>query len=298
MSSFVAQRLSPHTGLTPEGFFVAVGAVISRCGMMVYKASELGFAGGDRLIRVWRAPSEVFSKTSMGSAEGKPITSPHPSKFVRAENWSSVSKGHLQNVRMGPVGDDGNQQLLADLVIGDSGLVEQVKLGLTDLSLGYDCSYVKLPDDSPLGDYAQINITVNHCAVVPKGRGGSTKIMDSVEDNMTIDDAMQRLDTLLDLLKGKPMPAKKAADRKPTRDGRPLTFDEVCDAIKERDRQSNFAYGEAINRVGKALRERRSPEDCRPSLMRRRATDHAENEDPHAWADAINEQGRRLRERR
>ena len=292
MSTFAAEQLTPHTGVTPEGFFVAVGAVIGRCGMMEYRASELGMTGGDRIVRVWRDPSEVFSKVSMASAEGKPICSPHPSQFVRAENWSSVSKGHLQNVRPGPVRDDGNQQLLADLVIGDSSLVEQVKLGLTDLSLGYDCVYERLPENSPYGDFLQRNILINHCAVVPKGRGGTTRIMDS-EANMTMDDVEIRLDRLLDLMKRIILGAgARVSPRRQTTDdkGRMLTGDELRDRIEEQDRERSFSYGEAVNAAGRALRERR---DCRPSL-RQRVTDA----DDHSWADAINERGRILRERR
>jgi hypothetical protein len=152
--------------------------------------------------------------------------------------------------------------------------------------------------------FAQRNIVGNHVAVVSRGRGGSAiRILDhaansdSPENDMNINDALHKLDTLIALLGGKtgrvrttPMPG----DMTPTRDSRELTLEEMRDVVEEQDRQNSFAYGEACNQVGRQLRAGVAPNDCRPGL-RRRATDA---EDEHAWADAINRRGRELRERK
>ncbi len=299
MSSFATEQiLTPHTGLTSEGFFIAVGAVVARCGMMEYKASELGLVGGDRIVRVWRSPTEVYNKIAMSSAEGKPILYLHPTTFIRAENWANTAKGHMQNVRPGPSGDDGNPQLLADLVIADAGLIEKVRLGLTDLSLGYDCSYEKLPDGSPYGDYAQCDIRINHCAVVPKGRANNTRIQDSKGDStMDIMALTQKIDRLAELVEQRLV--KKSdiptSPRKPTVDGRRLTYTEVQDLAEERQRESNFAWGEAVNEYGRSLRERR--EYVAPVTQRQQATVDSKEENPLQWCDLINERGRQLRAR-
>jgi hypothetical protein len=294
-----AERLGPNTGLTPESFYVAANVPIARTGAMQYRCSEIGIPGGDKLVTVWRLAEDVFSRVSMASGEGKPLVSPHPGRFVSPENWASVTRGHIQNLRPGtePLAD-GNIPLLADLFVGDGSLIEQIKLGLKEVSLGYDCAY-----DGPFedGSYRQRNIIINHAALVPAGRAQNTRIQDSAEGGaMDISDLEARFDVLLQLMKRIiPGAAKITDQRKPTTDGRVLTFDELRDQEDERYRQSNFAYGEACNSVGRQMRAGIPARDCRPALTeKRRATDRAVEEDAFSWADDYREAGRKMREER
>lgn len=168
MRSFYVDHISANRGRTPEGYLVVRNCNISRSGYQIYRADEIGAPGTD-LIRVYRSPKEVFAPAAMESAEGKSITELHPNEPVTAHTDMGVNCGHAQNVRVGPMLEDGNQALIADLVIKNASLISKIEGELMrEISVGYTCGYSQ--DES--GQWLQQNILVNHIAIVPSGRAG------------------------------------------------------------------------------------------------------------------------------
>ena len=164
MLFYYGTQLSPHMDKTPEGYLICRDVPIARTGTQEYLAGELQLDGDPRrVVKVNRYPEDVFEPAALASFEGKDVTQGHPPENVGSENFSSYTKGHVQNVRR-----DGDH-IIADLIIKDANLVSEVWNGVTrEVSCGYLCIYV------PDGDgYKQQNIRGNHVAVVPRGRAGA-----------------------------------------------------------------------------------------------------------------------------
>lgn len=188
-SYLIAERLSEHRSLSPEGFLIVTGTPIARTGVQTYQASEIDDIPGDqdRMIEVYRLPEEVFSPSTIASFEGKTVTTPHPPVMLTAENDSAYNRGHAMNVRRGGVDENGDHLLICDLWIKDATLKTQLNNGsIAELSSGYRCEWVPANSDDPNCQvYYQRNIVGNHIAVVPTGRAGSSvRVLDSafVED--------------------------------------------------------------------------------------------------------------------
>lgn len=173
---YFGSQISPNQLKTDEGFLYAMNVPIARTGVQKYLPSEVPIdgaeelAGPDGLVPVYREPEEVFSPATIASFEGKPVSDGHPSTpdaKIHAEDIGLYGKGHIQYVRRG-TGDEVND-LVADLVINDPSLVDQVENnGKREISCGYDCDWAL-----ENGKVYQRNITGNHVAVVPRGRAGS-----------------------------------------------------------------------------------------------------------------------------
>lgn len=152
---------------------------ISRIGIQIYKDES----GVDR--REYRPPEEVFSKDSLASLRGIPITIQHPTTgMVTGDNYRRLSVGHVGD---DPRTDDDNTHVIASLWILDGSTIKKVESGeLTELSVGYWASVEEVPGISPNGekyDAVQRNIQGNHLALLKSGqaRGGPTvrMILDS-----------------------------------------------------------------------------------------------------------------------
>lgn len=163
MLAYYGTKLSPHMDRTPEGYLICRDVPIARTGQQEYLARELQLDGDpDRVVIVNRYPEDVFDAAALASFEGKDVTSGHPPENVSPENFSSYTKGHVQNVRRS------GEYIVADLIIKDANLVSDVWNGVTrEVSCGYLCDYVQ--DGS---GYKQQHIRGNHVAVVPRGRAG------------------------------------------------------------------------------------------------------------------------------
>jgi hypothetical protein len=174
--AYCGTRISEHIIRDNAGFLIAT-APICRSGWQQYKMRELDpDSNGDQMIACWRDPSEVQSAATLASIEGKPITLNHPARLLDPNTWGWSAKGHAQNARIGPPDKDGNVQLWADLHIQDQSLIDRIQSGTRELSCGYEYEV----DDGPEpGTYSMRNIRMNHVAVVPQGRSGTSKILDS-----------------------------------------------------------------------------------------------------------------------
>jgi hypothetical protein len=179
MRAYYGSRFSPNQTVTPEGFLICHNVPVARTGWYEYLGEEIGeedLAG--KAVRVFRSPEEVFSPAAMASFEGKVLTDEHPPDAVTPENATRYTKGTVQNVRQG-TGDD-SDLLIADLVVYDQQLINEIQDGKREVSAGYDCTYA----DSGNGTYEQQQICGNHVAVVKKGRAGDrVAIKDSVIKN-------------------------------------------------------------------------------------------------------------------
>lgn len=168
MKYFTPTKISENIHETPEGFLVCIGVPIARTGEMVYGEGEtpLEVDGGGKVI-INREEAEVFRPETLASFEGKPITLGHPVDFVDPNNWSLLAKGTIQNVRRGE--GEFKNDLLADLLITDNMAINLVKMGLREVSCGYEAEYVQTEE----GKGNQTNIIGNHLALVQQGRAGA-----------------------------------------------------------------------------------------------------------------------------
>ncbi len=151
---------------TPEGFLICHNVPIARTGWYEYLKKEIG-ADGDpnEIVKVYRSPEEVFSKQAIASFEGKPVTDEHPPELLTPDSVMIFTKGTVQNVIQGTKEKD---LLIADLIIYDSVLINEIESGKREVSSGYECAY----KDNGNGTYNQGQICGNHVAVVNAGRAG------------------------------------------------------------------------------------------------------------------------------
>ena len=162
--AYYGTQISPNRVKTQEGFWIYTNVPIARTGKQEYQPRELGMDGHD-LVPVFRAPADVFDPAAIASFEGKIVTDEHPMEMVTAENAGLLMKGVVKNVHQGD-GEE-NDLLLADLVIYDPGLNEEIQQGKKEISSGY---YHDLVEQD--GNYYQRNIRGNHVAVVQAGKAG------------------------------------------------------------------------------------------------------------------------------
>jgi len=167
---YYASKISPNMAVTPEGFLLCKNVPIARTGKQVYLAGELPLRHKDpnEQVEVFRDEGDVFSQASMASFEGKPVVDEHPdADQVTPQNARDHIEGVSTNIRRGQ-GSDADK-LLADLLIYDAMLIEQIQNGKREVSCGYGCDFAISED----GRIFQKNIVGNHVAVVSAGRAGS-----------------------------------------------------------------------------------------------------------------------------
>jgi hypothetical protein len=176
--SYYGEPISKNILRNPaDGTLICMNAVIARTGFQTYRgidvADELRKIGVDAdpydTVQVYRSPEEVFSKATIASFEGKPVTQGHPDDLLNSRTIREHQCGHVQHVRKGtsalPTGD---WPLLADLVVTDDDLIQMIESGsLRQLSCGYEYQLVK--DGNRI---LQVDIVGNHVAIVPVGRAG------------------------------------------------------------------------------------------------------------------------------
>lgn len=189
-----------------ENGFLVDTPVVARVGVQSYFLPD----GSER--REFRPASEVFKPDSLASYQGKPITLGHV--FVNADNAKQVVVGSVSG---SAVRQDSN--VVVPLTVYDKESIEKAKSGVAgELSVGYSTVDVETPgwgsnetgeykldgeydsqDDIPADwvrfDALQTNITVNHVAMVYKGRAGVAKLnMDSQQENPYTDDVKSNIE--------------------------------------------------------------------------------------------------------
>lgn len=200
MRAYFGSKLSDNITQTSEGYIICHDVPLSRTGKMVYRASELGL-DGDGLITVVRSAKEVFDPQALASFEGKAFTDDHPPVFLDSSNTAGYQRGHIQNIRKGPVPIDGEWVMLGDIVVTEANLISRILNKVSrEISAGYTTEYTKIDDST----YEQSEIRGNHAASVVSGRAGpSCRIRDhaielqdlavAVTDSNTIRDRPDRV---------------------------------------------------------------------------------------------------------
>ncbi len=160
------------TKKTQEGYLVATSRV-ARTGVQLYRAGEIGDAAidagysADSIVRVYRAPDQVFHKDTLASITRVPVTLDHPPEMVDAENYSEYA--------VGDVGDAYSQDgdwIVVNPMIKDADAVKAAATTHKEISMGYTANIVPARDGVD-ADFEMIDIRMNHLAIVPKGRAGS-----------------------------------------------------------------------------------------------------------------------------
>jgi uncharacterized protein len=171
-----------------DGTLICRNAVIGRTGRQLYRAGDIAdelerigipFDPSD-WVTVYRSHEEVFSRRTIASFEGKPVTDGHPDQLLTVQTISQYQCGHVQNVCKGSEAlDTGDWPLLADLVITSEDLINRIVNGLRELGCGYNYKFEKDGDR-----ILQTNIIGNHVAAVETGRAGK---LASIRDSADID---------------------------------------------------------------------------------------------------------------
>lgn len=172
MRAYYGSRFSPNKTATPEGFLICHNVPVARTGWYEYLAEEIGAEEkAGTIVQVYRSPEEVFSPGAIASFEGKVLTDEHPPDLVTPDNATRYAKGVIQNVRQGSGSE--SDLLIADLVVYDQLLIDEIQQGKREVSAGYECTYVLLDSGGPSQQsYQQKQICGNHVAVVKSGRAG------------------------------------------------------------------------------------------------------------------------------
>ncbi|MGG3884344.1 DUF2213 domain-containing protein [Brevibacillus panacihumi] len=173
---------------TPEGFLICHNVPIARTGWYEYLGEEIGADDQKgKVVKVYRSPEEVFSPAAIASFEGKILTDEHPVESVTPENATRYIRGTVQNVRQGS--GENSDLLLADLVVYDQTLINEIQDGKREVSCGYDCVYEVMED----GTYQQRQICGNHVAVVKKGRAGDRVSIKDSKDSKPNSEGERRM---------------------------------------------------------------------------------------------------------
>jgi hypothetical protein len=300
VQAYLATHISPHLLRTKDGGLLAKDVVIARSGPMEYAPQELQIPERGPRVTVWREPEEITNRRFLASCEGAVVTDAHPTRFVDPGNYSYLARGHMQNARVGPLDDGGNATAVADLFIKDGGLAEKVESGaVRDVSIGYRLDLLK----DHRGRYVQKNLEVNHCAVVSRGRGGSTKILDAAPEPAHVPAPRSLAEMASDYL-GKPVasvtarafdskeltmnyeddliPVSKTRERKSARDGALKWLREIRPEVSKRGTR---AMKEAWNGLYRAVRDGVDPEVALTNVRRQFSDRASTAEDVQRVAD-------------
>jgi hypothetical protein len=181
-------RLSDHIDFDPNtGFLYCKDAIVGNVGVQTYKGYELGFADGNRIVKVHRLEKYIFASESLESLRGKPITLEHPTEMVDSKNVKKYGMGTILDI-----GKRDGDNIIVDLVIQDKALIDKVapedddgvrniSSDFRDLSLGYSAKLLPYNDTN---EFVQTNIEYNHLAVVKEGRAANALIRDNQNDEL------------------------------------------------------------------------------------------------------------------
>lgn len=162
--------LAPSPGIatareTPQG--LRVSAFLARDGLLEY-------SDGEQVWVEYRPRSELVAAAQ--SFALTPVTDTHPRAMVDSHIWADVVRGLVVSNPSVTHPIDGVSYLQADLLIGDAGLIQQMRDGRDQLSIGFTSEVVPTrhgrADDGTRCDAVQTVITGNHVANVAIGRAG------------------------------------------------------------------------------------------------------------------------------
>jgi len=123
------------------------------------------------IVREYRPPQEVFSKASLDSLAGVPVTNRHPKEMVNSKNAKALTVGFTSDIVKKT-----DEFVETSVTISHEDMIEEIEQkGISQVSCGYVCDMDFTPGETPEGekyDAIQKNIVYNHLAVVDRGRAG------------------------------------------------------------------------------------------------------------------------------
>lgn len=151
--------------------FLTAPVTLARVGVQHYMGYELGLK--DRAldkVGVLRSPEEVFDEGSVNTFVNLVSTNNHPSNLVTTDNVKDLQMGTVSGVSVAP----DNKTLKGIVTITDKGLINKIKEGKSEVSVGYtnDLIEEKGVFDGVPYDFKQTKIIANHLAIVSAGRCG------------------------------------------------------------------------------------------------------------------------------
>jgi hypothetical protein len=148
----------PKMSFTHEGYLRGKAAV-TRSGVFDY-----------HVRKELRHPDEVFKEDSLKTLKMIPVTDDHPSEMVDASNASRYNVGYT-----GEHYDVKSNAVIVTLTITNRDVIDKIKAGKHQVSMGYTCDVVEERGRFDGLDYShkQKNIVYNHLAIVDRGRAGS-----------------------------------------------------------------------------------------------------------------------------
>lgn len=168
------------------GNLIAPDATVAKTGIYEYAGYELG-RPEMRRIRIYRPAEEVFSRDTMRSLAGIPVTIDHPKELVTPSNWRDHAKGETSS---DDIIRDG-EAVKVPFILRDENAIKAVEDGKHELSPGYTAVIDFTAGQTETGeayDAVARSLRYNHLAIVDKARGGSDcRIGDEEPREITVD---------------------------------------------------------------------------------------------------------------
>ena len=154
--------------ITKDGYLVA-DVKCARTGIQHYAGYELGKPEID-VVSIYRPEDAVFSKDSLTTFVGKPVTDNHPSIPVNADNWKDYAVGSIGEgvLREG-------EFVRVPITLMDKSIVDKVRAGKREISMGYEMDLhwqEGVTQDGEKYHAIMDNLKMNHLAIVDRGRAG------------------------------------------------------------------------------------------------------------------------------
>lgn len=161
---------------------------IARTGDMLYKARELGPQFKDlppeQVVRVTTPAEVLFDESTIELCRSMPVTVGHPAQDVSLSNNKELQKGFLEGL---PVPD--GSHLGGFVVLNDKATIGLVDSGVDQTSWGHDAILERVEENGVVSAVKTKITSVNHLAIVRRGRAQTTRIGDSGEEIEIVDKA-------------------------------------------------------------------------------------------------------------
>lgn len=149
---------------TAEGYLTFNDVPITKSGVFPYRRQDGAISYEAKL------PDEILSDHTVATAQHKSVTDEHPTELVTADNHGQLAKGFSHaDARVE------NDKVLVSFTVTDSALIQKIKNGKREISIGFLSDIVQESGElnGSRYDSVQRNIEINHIAIVNKGRAGS-----------------------------------------------------------------------------------------------------------------------------
>lgn len=182
------QTIASARVLRDSGEMIAP-VTIARTGDMLYTAKELGAQFADlppeQIVRVNTPPEVLFDEATIEMCRSMAVTIGHPKEDVSLENGNELRKGFLEGV---PLAD--GSHLAGYIVLTDKSAIGLVDSGVDQTSWGHDAILKRVETNGVVSAVKTKITSVNHLAIVQRGRAQTTRIGDSGEEIKIVDQAV------------------------------------------------------------------------------------------------------------